>query len=122
MPSRLTKALLREVAEELLQHHRVLFLCKDVAQADRLAMRLRKAVIDEAIAEGMAEVTARIHLMRPPGSNPSFVQLAKGGGWCFLHPCADITADEDIGAVELVYWPTEGGNYEKVDYRAWKTE
>jgi hypothetical protein len=121
MPSRLTRELLVEVAAAAMNKERTVFLCQSIEQADRLADRFRKALIDEAIEGGMGDVAARTKLFRPPGSNPSFVQLTNGG-WVFFYPANDLTADEDIGGPEHVYWPSEGGNYEKVTYNFWRNE
>lgn len=121
MPSRLTRELLVEVAGAAMEKKRMVFLCQTIEQADRLADRFRKALIDEAIEQGMGDVKARTKLFRPPGSNPSFVQLMNGG-WVFFYPANDLTADEDIGGPEFVYWPSEGGNYEKVTYSFWQNE
>ena len=124
MPSRLTRALLVEVAKSAIEHGRLVFLCHasgGLALADRLSDRFRKALIDEAVEQGWSQITARTKLFRPAGSNPSFVQLTSGG-WVFFYPANDLTADEDIGGPEFVYWPSEGGNYEKVSYDFWRRE
>jgi hypothetical protein len=121
MPSRLTRELLGEVARTALEKGRLVFLCQDLPQADRLADRFRKSLIAEAIEQGVAEISARTKLFRPAGANPSFVQLTNGG-WVFFYPAPDLTAEDDIGHAEHVYWPTEGGNYEKVTFDAWKRE
>jgi hypothetical protein len=121
MPSRLTRELLGEVAQAAIGKARLVFLCQDLAQADRLADRFRKAVIAEAIEQGMAELTARTRLLRVAGGNPSFVQLTNGG-WVFFYPASDLTAEDDIGHAEHVFWPTEGGNYEKVTFDTWKQQ
>lgn len=121
MPSRLTRELLGEIARAAIEKGRLVFLCQDLPQADRLADRFRKALIDEAIEQGVAEITARTKLFRPAGSNPSFVQMVNGG-WVFFYPAKELNADDDIGHAESVYWPSEGGNYEKVAFDFWKKE
>ncbi len=121
MAARLTRELLSEVAQQAIEKGRIVFLCQDLAQADRLADRFRKALIDEAISQGVAEITARTKLFRPAGANPSFVQMVNGG-WVFFYPAKDLNADDDIGHAQSVYWPSEGGNYEKVTFEFWKKE
>jgi hypothetical protein len=121
MPSRLTRELLGEMAQAAMEKARLVFLCQDLSQADRLAERFRKALRDEAIEQGMSEITARTKLIRPAGANPSFVQLLNGG-WVFFYPAKDLNADDDIGHAESVYWPSEGGNYEKVSFDFWRGE
>jgi len=119
--ARLNRELLREVAQAAIEKHRIVFLCQDINQADRLADRFRKALVDEAIEQGMGEVPARTKLYRPAGANPSFVQMVNGG-WVFFYPAKDLNANDDIGHAESVYWPSEGGNYEKVSYEFWRRE
>ena len=121
MPTRLTRELLGEIAQAAISKGRLVFLCKDIEMADRLADRFRKALIDEAIEQGMSELSARTKLFRPAGANPSFVQLLNGG-WVFFYPAKDLGADDDIGHAEHVYWPSEGGNYEKVTFDFWRRE
>jgi hypothetical protein len=121
MPSRLTRELLVEVAQAALNRARILFLCQSLDQADRLADRFRKALIDEAVESGMGDVNARTKLFRPAGANPSFVQLV-AGGWVFFYPASDLNADDEIGPAQDVWWPSEGGNYERVAYDVWKRE
>jgi hypothetical protein len=121
MSARLTRELLSEVAQQAIGKARIVFLCQDLAQADRLADRFRKALIDEAIEQGVAEITARTKIFRPAGSNPSFVQLLNGG-WVFFYPASDLNPEDDIGHAQTVYWPSEGGNFEKVTYDFWKKE
>jgi hypothetical protein len=121
MSSRLTRELLVQVAQATLNRERVVFLCQDLDQADRLADRFRKALIDEAVEQGMGEVQARTKLFRPAGANPSFVQMVNGG-WVFFYPATDLNADDPIGPAQNVYWPSEGGNYELVTYDFWKRE
>jgi hypothetical protein len=121
MPSRLNRDLFLEVADAALAKGRILFLCQELTQADRLADRFRKALMDRAIEEGMGEVSARTRLFRPAGSNPSFVQLLNGG-WVFFYPAKDLGPDEDVGHAQFVYWPSEGGNYEKVGFDFWRKE
>jgi hypothetical protein len=121
MPSRLTRELLVQVAQTALEKGRMVFLCQNLDQADRLADRFRKALMDEAIAQGMSEISARTRLYRPAGANPSFVQLTNGG-WVFFYPASDLNPEDDIGHAESVFWPSEGGNYEKVSYDFWRRE
>ncbi len=121
MPSRLTRELLIEVAQAAIDKRRIIFLCQDLQQADRLADRFRKALIDEAVSQGVAEISARTRLFRPAGNNPSFVQMLNGG-WVFFYPANDLSAEDDIGHAEIVYWPSEGGNYEKVAFDLWRRE
>jgi hypothetical protein len=121
MASRLNKELLVEVANAAMNRGRIVFLCQDLPQADRLADRFRKALVDEAIEGGMGDVKARTKLFRPPGANASFVQLTNGG-WVFFYPANDLSADENIGSPEHMYWPSEGGNYERVTYEFWQKE
>lgn len=121
MPSRLTRELLGEIAQAAIEKARIVFLCQDIAQADRLAERFRKALRDEAMEQGVSEISARTKLYRPAGANPSFVQMVNGG-WVFFYPAKDLNADDDIGHAEHVYWPSEGGNYEKVSFDFWRKE
>lgn len=121
MPTRLTREFLSEVARAAIEKARLVFLVQDLDQADRLADRFRKALIDEAVEQGVSEIAARTKLFRPAGANPSFVQMVNGG-WVFFYPAKDLAADDEIGHAQYVYWPSEGGNYEKVSFDFWRRE
>lgn len=117
---RLTRALFAEVAHlAFLQRGRIVFLVQTEAQADKLATRFRKVLNEESSTEGWAARSGNLAL--PSKSNPGFVQLYCGG-WVFFQAINDLEADEDIGQVQWVYWPTEGGNYERVSYDFWRQE
>jgi hypothetical protein len=119
---KLDKKLRLEVAQTVLDGGSVLFLTPNSEMTDRVADLFRKAFVENAMeVKGCAELTAR-KLMKPEGANPSYVQLAKGPGHAFFHPNQDMTADEEIGNPTFVYWPTEGGDYQKVPYNTWKRE
>jgi hypothetical protein len=120
MPSfRLTRGFLVEVAHQVysLRGH-VVLLVRTETQGDRLADRFRKILLEEF---PLTTRGSEPPLLRPTGANPSFVSLFNGG-WCLFHPITDLDADDDVGHVQFVYWPTEGGNYEKVDYEFWRKE
>jgi hypothetical protein len=117
---RLTRALFAEVAHlAYLTRGRIVFLVQTEAQADRLSNRFRKVLSEESVAEGWWANSESLTL--PFKSNPSFVQLYCGG-WVFFQAIGDLGADEDVGPVQWVYWPTEGGTYERVSYDFWRTE
>ena len=99
-----------------------IFLCRSEKFADRIAFRFRKVLNEENDSEGWADVQSLPggSMSRPGGSNPSFVQL-HNGAWVFFQDINDLEADEDIGPVQFVYWPTLGGNYEKVTYDFWRS-
>ena len=122
--TRLNRIMLAEVAHStVLKRERSVFLCRSEKFADRIAFRFRKVLNEENDSEGWADVQSLPggSMSRPGGSNPSFVQL-HNGAWVFFQAINDLEADEDIGPVQFVYWPTEGGNYEKVTYDFWRSE
>ena len=117
--TRLNRLLLAEVAHSSwLLRERSVFLCRDEKFADRIAARFRKVLHEEGDAERWTERSG--NLCKPEGANPSFVQLFSGG-WVFFQDINDLEANEDVGPVQFVYWPTEGGNYEKVTYDFWRS-
>lgn len=93
------------------------------AFADRVADRFRKTFIEKAQEiRKCSELTAR-KLMQPERTNPSFVQMSGSEtGWVFFHPNEDISPTDEIGNPSFVYWPTEGGDYQKISYVIWCRE
>jgi hypothetical protein len=128
---RLNRVMLAEVAfNTLCTRERSVFLCRTEQFADRIAFRFRKILHEENFAQKWvtdpkalewAENPQTGGLCKPPGSNPSFVQLYNGG-WVFFHDINDLDAGDDVGHANFVYWPSEGGNYEKVTYEFWRSE
>lgn len=121
MAFRLSPEMMKEIAVSALGKRRSLVLVKTPAQADKIADKIREALRDEIVAnpEAYRPARGRTVLIRPIGSNPSLIQTTNGG-WVFVWPADDMGADEDIGDPEFVYWPSEGGAYEKVTYSLWK--
>ncbi len=142
---KLDKRLLAEVAETIIGGETALFLTPGIAGSDRppipgdpshaaamkdrlnftdrVADRFRRAFIEKAMEmRNCAELTAR-KLLRPEGSNPSFIQMVgRETGWVFFHANEDMTAREEIGNPAFVYWPTEGADYQKIPYLSWRRE
>lgn len=128
---KLDKRLLSEVAETILEGRTALFLTPSTLGettnrqeiADRVADRFRKAFIETArTVRNCAELTAR-KLLRPEGSNPSFVKMVeRETGWVFFHPNEDVSVNDPVGTPNFVYWPTEGADYQKVPYLSWRRE
>jgi hypothetical protein len=128
--TRLNRIMLAEVAyNSWVRRERSVFLCRSEAFADRIAFRFRKVLHEENYSEKWFDDPRALQwvenpltggLCKPAGSNPSFVQL-HNGAWVFFQDINDLEADEDIGPVQFVYWPTLGGNYEKVTYDFWRS-
>ena len=142
---KLDKQLMSEVAETVLKGSTSLFLTPGLtaiaglatqhetpgisysdsrqAFADRVADRFRKAFVEKAQEiRKCSELTAR-KLMQPERTNPSFVQMSGSEtGWVFFHPNEDISPADEIGNPAFVYWPTEGGDYQKIPYVLWCRE
>jgi hypothetical protein len=57
--------------------------------------------------------------LKPEGMNPTFVQVTNGG-WVFIDAAEELSPEDEIGQPQFVYWPSEGGAYEKVAYDLWK--
>ena len=115
MPIVLDRDLLDEVAVSALQKQRVIFLVKDQDQADRVAATFRTILCEVAARDDTA------FQMKPPGSNPSFIQL-KAGGWVSFFGVPDLSPQDNVGQANLVWWPTEGGLYACLNYATWKRE
>ncbi len=128
---KLDKRLLAEVATTVLEGRTALFLTPSFLGettnrqevADRVADRFRKSFNEKAMElRHCAELTAR-KLLRPEGNNPSFVRMVdRETGWVFFHPNEDISEGEEVGTPSFVYWPTEGGAYQKIAYLGWRRE
>ena len=124
MSFRLSPEMIQEIAGLAFNKGRVILLTRDEAQAEKAAVHLRE-VIQRLCAEVISQtLTADGHplrntVLKPEGRNPSFVQLTNGG-WVFLWPANDMTADDDLGSPQVVYWPSEGGAYERVTFSFWQ--
>lgn len=118
MAFRLSQEMLLDIAQIALGKGRIIVLVKNSKQADKVSDRLRTVLGAEIQNQGLTE-GPRPTLLKPVGQNPSFVQLTQGG-WVFIWPAQDMAADDPLGSPELVYWPSEGGAYEKVTYQLWK--
>lgn len=118
---RLSVEMMEEIARAALMKGRMILLVKTPEQADKISTRLRTALAKELVENPSLYTPARGRgpLLKPMGSNPSFVQLTHGG-WVFIWPADDMSADEELGQPQYVYWPSEGGTYEKVPYNIWQ--
>jgi hypothetical protein len=118
---RLSVEMMEEIARAALMKGRMILLVKTPEQAEKVSKRLRDAISVELRDNASLFTPARGRgpLLKAIGSNPSFVQLTHGG-WVFIWPADDMSADEELGQPQFVYWPSEGGAYEKVPYNIWQ--
>ena len=116
MSFRLSEEMMEEIAVSTVAKGKSILLVKSEEQAVKVAQRVREAIE----AELPAGSVGRSPKLKPATTNPSFVQLTNGG-WVFIWPADDMGANDEMGQPEIVYWPSEGGNYEKVSYNLWRT-
>lgn len=124
MSFRLSPEMIQEIAGLAFNKGRVILLTRDEAQATKAASHLRETIQKLCDEGSLMALTVeghrpRLPMLRPEGRNPSFVQVTNGG-WVFLWPANDMTADDDMGSPQVVYWPSEGGAYERVTFSFWQ--
>lgn len=61
--------------------------------------------------EGFATTTSKF--------NPGFVNVTKAAWVLFIH-AAELDETDQVGEVDVVYWPTEGGDFTRVAHTDWK--
>jgi hypothetical protein len=106
--------MLEEVAMDTFTKVRNILLVKSFEQAEKVSTKLR-----DIITEHMAAMMGKRPVLRPAGQNPNFIRLSTGG-WVFVWPIDDLEPDESLGDPTSVYWPTEGGQYERVPFATWR--
>jgi hypothetical protein len=128
MAFRLSAEMMEEIAVSALSKGRCILLVKTPEQAEKIALKVRLGIEKELRENPDNYVPQRVRgtlavpsrpSLKPVGANPTFVQLTHGG-WVFVWPADDMHPDEELGQPQVVYWPSEGGTYEKVTYELWK--
>ena len=125
MSFRLSKEMMEEIAASTIHNRsRSILLVKSSEQAEKIAHKVREGIEQELPNWLPPDGRQRLASLQPPklkpgGSNPTFVQMTHGG-WVFVWPADDMGPEEDIGQPQFVYWPSEGGAYEKVTYELWQ--
>jgi hypothetical protein len=122
MAFRLGAEMMEEIGREALSRGRCIVLVKHQEQAEKVSLKIRTAIREE-LMDNPDNYTGprggRPPMLKPLGNNLSFIQITNGG-WVFVWPADDMDANEEIGQPQFVYWPSEGGAYEKVTYDLWK--
>lgn len=111
---RLSTEMAEVVADAVMEKHRCIVLVKTETQAENFARRLRQVIQERG-------KPVALDLLRPEGANPNFIRC-KLGGWAFIWPIDDLDPDDEIAQTNWVYWPTEGGTYQRIPYAKWKAE
>ncbi len=109
-----------DLAATMATRKNILILTRSDEEAERAGIRLREVLIETAIQDGFSAEKA-LAKIKAQSQNPSFVQMSSGP-WAFFNNILDLEADEPIGNPDMVLWPTEGGTYEPLIYRAWQIQ
>lgn len=104
---RLGPELLALLLADVKERQKVIFLTDTAETAEKAAARFVRAMGDEG------------QTIQPSKNNPCFLRVPKGP-WVLFHATADLDSEDDVGAADIVYWPTEGLDYERVAYADWK--
>ena len=117
MTIQVSTEMIDEIAASAVSCGRLVVLVKDQLQAQKVTDKVRLAI--EAALLGLVDPRPPAQRNRMAGGSFDFIRLTRGG-WVFIWPIDDIDPDEPLGEVQDVYWPSEGGQYERVTFNLWK--